>query len=614
MAPFPAPGSGRSSSRRSARVPPQLPGYITGRAIIAATARHVAIVHRWARVDISLDAGFRPTVLCEALRRGIREFAVLSGEEEAVLTGSLASAGLLSSSPPQQVRVRGTTPLAQALPGHGDLACPGLIYTADEAFWAGADPGLARLAFRVFVSRPASIDRCAVYAPLAAGRDVCMAGDEPAAPLLERALDVAGGTREPCVIDLESGCVTGRAASVRDLWTDRGGRLGITASRHERAWTAASGRALTWVSGHTAFPNLAVLPALEDTAAVASLDYPRVTGVDEDPALALAKCQAEGAERFAAGDIHPEALHYRAASELDGRWLDPRAIICYSPAQRRRLGLAEFDPDDPGWWVRGQSPGGAIWIPAALVFYPFIRLPWLAGSAVSSSGMAAYVTADGAIRRAWLELVERDMFQRVRFTGPRHPPARIRRGTLPDRPREIVEHIAEHAAPDVLILESPAGPPVALVRAASAGSHAIGMAAADSRADAIRKAASEALTQILSPFTHPVAAEAVSTPGDHAALYSSPAWQGRLAWMSEGPLTDFREASPGKPAQPGPRACWYELPSGAPGLHVVRVLDPGLIPLTFGYDSDPAGRSDLRGLLRMSGLDDSGPLEPHPFA
>jgi hypothetical protein len=228
--------------------------------------------------------------------------------------------------------------------------------------------------------------------------------------------------------------------------------------------------------------------------------------------------------------------------------------------------------------------------------------------------MAAYVSSDGAISRAWLELVERDAFQRARFAGSLNSPAQVLPGTLPEHPREIVEYIAGKAAVRVLILESPTKIPVTLVCADTGESLAIGMSAADDLAESVAKAATEAVLQIRNPFLHEIREEDVRTPGDHAALYNSPEWRCKLNWMKRGPFIDFAEAETSRQHQIGPRACWYELPSGGPDLHIVRVLDPDLIPLTFGYDADPTGHSDMRALLRAADLDDAHPLEPHPVA
>ena len=63
-------------------------------------------------------------------------------------------------------------------------------------------------------------------------------------------------------------------------------------------------------------------------------------------------------------------------------------------------------------------------------------------------------------------------------------------------------------------------------------------------------------------------------------------------------------------------------PRTAP-FSVVRVIAPGLIPISFGYDSEPLGMSRLARPRRTADgrlvgaeidLDRSGPLVPHPFA
>ena len=58
-------------------------------------------------------------------------------------------------------------------------------------------------------------------------------------------------------------------------------------------------------------------------------------------------------------------------------------------------------------------------------------------------------------------------------------------------------------------------------------------------------------------------------------------------------------------------------------FHVVRVLVPGMIPISFGYDREPLGMPRLgepkathdgRTVGRSIDLERAGPIEPHPFA
>ena len=140
--------------------------------------------------------------------------------------------------------------------------------------------------------------------------------------------------------------------------------------------------------------------------------------------------------------------------------------------------------------LAGESSDGPVWIPATLVYYPFAAPPpWLAPIAVSSSGMAAYPTAQGTLRRAWLELVERDAYQRARLTGKVNPPPRIDAPGLPDEARDMAAPPARHAKVTILLLAKYTEIPVVLVRADTDQGIATGTAAAADIGQAATKAA-----------------------------------------------------------------------------------------------------------------------------
>ncbi|MFC4034422.1 YcaO-like family protein [Streptomyces polygonati] len=593
--------------------------FLNSRVLVAAEPSHVAVIDGATRADIELDGAYPPAALCEALHHSVKRFADLVGEDAGAIAEGLEAAGLLGAAWEPPSLVADTAALADVL-RHPDLLAAGtLVYTADEAFWPGDQPELARAAFRVFVSRLRGLDRCQAYARLAAGRDLSIAGDRPDAGALEAARRAASLSDHPRAIDLRTGSTTGVVREPGDIWNARAGRLSVTASTPSERWQITAARTITVVSGWSAFPNLTNFPELADRDTLRGNGYPRAAGIATDPLLAEAKCQAEGAERFAAGDVPADDLLLASARDLSGPWLDPRSIIDYAPPQRDRLGLDTFDPAGPEWWVRGEDRSGPVWIPAALVFFPFTRVPsWLSPSAVSSNGVAAYPTHDGARHRAWLELVERDAFQRARFTGPARPPSRIRRSSLRGEARELMDHLAGLASAHALVLPSPTGVPVVLVRADTARAVALGAAAADDLESAVAKAATEAILQTRHPIELDIDVTEVFRPPDHAGLYNQPRWRPKLDWMTEGPELDldaFPFPSPtDAPGPIGEHACWYTFPSGGPDLHVVRVLDPELIPLTFGYDSDPTARDDVRTLLRDAGFGDDEPLDPHAFA
>lgn len=587
--------------------------FIKGSALVVANGGHVAIIDRNVRIDLSTGLHLSSEDMSSALWSGIEKFASLVGEEPGLIEEALARQGLLSEVQSADISWPWAIGLADAIVDSSGVDCSRIVYTADEAFVPGNDLELARFAFRIFVSSLVGIDRCMVYSRLAAGDQLAVVGDLPVPEALDRLRGQWEHVKMPTVFDLTSGQVTGEAASVAACWGGQAGRLNLTALTGKQEWDLETHR-LTWVSGRTAFSNLGALPRLKTTSSSREVDYMRVSGVDVSADLAVRKCLSEGAERFAAGALRLGELRHAAATSLVGSWLHPESIFAYTPVQRHRLGLSEFDASVEEWWVEGTNRNGPVWIPAALVFYPFPVPSWLTEHAVSSNGMAAHESTEMARRHAWLELVERDALQRARFEGPISPPRQIRLDSLAGITRKIVRLLERQGAVHVLKLHSPTKIPVALVRTSTPDMLAIGMSAAVDFQDAVTKAATEALVEVVHPFTHRVSPQDVNDPADHAALYTAAEWRKKLDWMTAGPVTDIAEVEGYGTYQLGPKAAWYRLPNTPEGLHVVRVVDPDLIPITFGWDSDPAGRADMFDLVRAAGLAADSPLDPHPFA
>lgn len=591
--------------------------FLVPSALVAVSDSHVKVLDGTSTVDISLDDPHEPAEILRHLTAGLASFARFVNGNSALVTEAFHAAGLVMACPPVSTEPpAGTMSLAAALAAI-DVALSRrmLIYTATEAFWPGNDLRLARRAIRLFVSSLTDPGRCLVYGAIASGARLAVAGDTPDIEPLSRAVTIvqSGQIGYPCVVDLARGEITGSIQSELDIWSGGGKRLAVTQLGHTRSWQVDDSRTIHWVSGRTAFPNISCLPRVDDRRG-ADIDYPRVSGVDSDRTLAETKCRAEGIERFVAGDVRSSEIRRSAASSLAGRWLDPRTVISYAPPHQKRLGLTDFDPDKPEWWALGADIRGELWIPAAMVYYPFGDVPsWLHPSAVSSNGMAAFTDRDGARLRAWMELVERDAFQRIRLCGPTTPPDRIAPETLPPAEAQLFSLLASMAEVVLLRLPSPASVPVVLARADTPDGIALGMAAAPSVRTAAGKALTEALVQVTHPFTHRVDVTQVDTPGDHAALYSVPTWRSRLDWMLEGPYADV-DGMEAPTIEVSPTACWYDFPGDYAGLVVSRVIDPSLIPLTFGYDTDPTGRADFAALMHAAGLDPSEPLDPHPFA
>ena len=213
---------------------------------------------------------------------------------------------------------------------------------------------------------------------------------------------------------------------------------------------------------------------------------------------------------------------------------------------------------------------------------------------------------------AWAELLERDAFQRAWFTRELLPRLRLSGGDDGHGPyqRDLEDQGWEIRAfalrPDDL-------QPIICALAVRDEQLALGASAASSGPGALTKAMREAWSgAVLVPETgeEVPAPEEVRTPGDHRRLYR---WGRQLSeaaflWEGEGNL-DPRELGP--LPQPPDDLITVTWPSWVcEPLHVVRVLHPDLIPMTFGHGREPLGRPDVAAMVREGG---ASALFPHPF-
>ena len=328
-------------------------------------------------------------------------------------------------------------------------------------------------------------------------------------------------------------------------------------------------------------------------------------GTATSAALAQVKAIAEAYERYVSGLVRVDCVS--KATDLDGTWLDPRQVAPLTDEQFRNLPfLQPFNPDLPWEWVKGQTAIGneTVWVPADLVFYPLNNDTFgrkLTHEA-SSSGVAAYTSFDGAVKRGLLELIERDVIMRNWFR--RESPQRIAHDQLPYHWRRRAEYW-EARGRDVYVLDFSAyGAVVVNVIITSPDQFPCfvnGSAASiDSFDEAIAKAFHEAelgLLQALKfPPQRPIQPQHVVNPADHAKLYAYPRYLGNLAWLWEGSET---------PVVPSPTAQIDELlarfnavlvelsPDNAP-LQVVRILSDQLVPVNFGYATEYYTHATIR--------------------
>lgn len=182
------------------------------------------------------------------------------------------------------------------------------------------------------------------------------------------------------------------------------------------------------------------------------------SGRASDPRLALDKAQAEAWERLAWATLGK--VEEGVCRDLDGA-LDPRCLVAYSPAQHARPGfpLRPFSPRRSYLWTAATEvfSGRRVLVPAECV-HALSALPARhrarACTNSSTSGVAAWTDAEGALCRATLELIERDAFLRA-WLGRRPPPRIVLRRLPADARRSIARLRAAGCSVSVSLLDAP---------------------------------------------------------------------------------------------------------------------------------------------------------------
>jgi ribosomal protein S12 methylthiotransferase accessory factor len=538
------------------------------------------------------------------------------------LAGRLEALGALGPVPAHPVGV----PLAAAVVAAGEGIPPeGIVWTAEEALLL--PPGLSTRerarALWAFVAGLRSDARLAAYALLAQGQGA-VHGDLPDEELREVGiLEMGRIDGEVAVVELADG---GRR------WTvGREGVEGIGAGAAHRLGP------VVWASPPEPVteeePDLHLCVAAVGVAnldAVTPIQDRLVQGVGI-PEQAWLIAHAEGAERHAAAEASRAELVHATRDELPDA-IDPGALYARGrdsaasesgSHERPRLWTPVWTRDEARQWVPAETVYTSIVAPAE----PSDVLPW------PGAGVAAHGTLSAARARAFRELVERDAFmwtwiqrvsrERVAAAGV-SPEAKRRRQIL-----------ADHGWTTTWVNLSLDTYPVILC-GLTHDLHGLMLGAAcnPDPAAALDRATVEALVLALrfhADDQGPPAPTDVRTPRDHLLLHRDPSRRADHGFLLAGPdeieladipdghgkdLEDLIEAA-GCP----PLATELTLPSSAP-FRVVRALAPGMLPLTFGWATEPTGMSralcagttrDGRQVGRK--IDPSTECTiPHPFA
>jgi ribosomal protein S12 methylthiotransferase accessory factor len=371
-------------------------------------------------------------------------------------------------------------------------------------------------------------------------------------------------------------------------------------------------------------------PVTEGTVSVFTL------GRSGEPATAATKAEAEAWERL--GWLRLSSTTQASRCALPHA-IDPSTLVAYSRRQHAAAGFPfrPFDPRRRYLWCSGVDTvsGREVQVPAECV-HALSALPAThqahALTNSSTSGVAAWPDAQGALALATLEVVERDAF--VRAWLARRPLASTRLASLPAEARRRVEALrASGCRADVLRLPSPWAP-VYAVFVQHAARHFTGVTACAhfDRERAVLKALDEAegrAAQAAAFRPEPIERAAqVHTPRDIHHY-----WQMARFFRQ----ADFLVApSPAETFAAQDEACgtWNDLlalcahqrrplvavditPAGASvhqgrhALRVVRAVVPGLLPIWFTHGTEPAG---LPAYRQAAGPRAGRPACLHPFS
>ena len=370
--------------------------------------------------------------------------------------------------------------------------------------------------------------------------------------------------------------------------------IALSSSRHGRQFIATT----------------AVLPS------PAGIGRPLMTaaGVRESSAEAELVAAAEATERYAAGVIHGPDLRVGSFNDLEDA-VHPDRFVAFLDWQRELFPeLRAFDEDAERVWVSATSrqDHDRCCLLADLVFYPFGDAHSLRHVGCTSSGVAAHMTVTQATRSAWAELVERDAFMR-HWLG-RRPGRSVR---FPAPPVEYAQMRAdvERRGWDVRLLQLGKSPdhPVLCAFATREDGVILGAGAGDPAAAAVSalrevwSAVGAERGELLSVEPHDV-----RTPSEHRRLYQCGGLGSEVAFLAE--CDEEIDIATLLPLRDPPSRCVrYVWPSRITRpFRVARVLDPDLIPITFGYQREPLGRPDVAAILQERGASGRNML-PHPF-
>lgn len=352
-------------------------------------------------------------------------------------------------------------------------------------------------------------------------------------------------------------------------------------------------------------------------------------GRSGNPRLAAIKAEAEAWERIGWATPSPHLVEARLGDVPDA--VHPGALVAYSESQYRRDDFAYRPWSDKHRypWVKGidVASGRSVSLMAQCVYAlsalraSHVKRPF---TNASTSGTAAWTTAEGAIGRAVVELVERDSFARCWLTREVAPSVAL--DQLPSSMRlRLQALLAAGYALSVQLLPSTYLPVVSVfVQRRQSSFTAVTTAAGFMFEEALDSALGETESRVQEYHEKPCELAldpiGVRAAHDHGSFYRSTKNHRSADFFVKAPRAlSSKEVLAQQRKFPKDAAALldrlradglpiYACDVTAPGsaiqqgrtpLHVWRAFVPGLLPLWFGHGCEPYGLLE-QGIVKLS--------------
>jgi ribosomal protein S12 methylthiotransferase accessory factor len=359
-------------------------------------------------------------------------------------------------------------------------------------------------------------------------------------------------------------------------------------------------------------------------------------GRDLSPEIALKKAISETREWTSCGCI--PKLTNASYVELKNV-IDPREIIQFHSNQYQIKGFpfGQFDENIKHEWIKGfDVDGEGFYILADNVYFPYYpETPYHCYA--NSSGCAAYPDEQIAIEKGTLELVERDSFMNAYFSKLDMPI--VSNITLPDSIQKRIKKLQDAGFKIWIVDHSLDLAPVVFVFAqnleltfttcASCSSFDI----EEATGHALMEVEASVLYRLQHGLSGKIKPDEIMWPNDHGKLYGQEEYFQRADFLvGSNESISFNEIGNNCSKDWNSLlGCfkdkgWKHLVipltltddyGGNDDLHIVRIIVPGTVQMTFGYQQEPAGMKRIYEIAkRYKGRNIS--FEeltkfPHPF-